>query len=317
MSSDFDVDVVILSWNRVADTVQSIESALSQVGVRVFVWVVDQGSEKEGLDSLKRATFGRKNVKICELGENRGVPGGRNWGIALGDSDIVVCLDNDAVFKDDSCLLKVVRQFQTLERLGVLGFRIENFFTNSISRSDWVYPRSLINRSFEPFLATRFCGAGHAIRRSTFEEVGGYDEKLFFYWEELDLSYKIINIGFDVAYDPSITVLHKVNTESRVRWDDQRYYFLVRNAIYIDWKHFRSVGRLVTIAAGYLVKGIYNHLDQQALKGIRDGLELCIFSSRVSPILSASARKYIRDNDLVLRGNFLDRIKREVLEKIS
>ncbi len=316
MPLNYDVDVVILSWNRVEDTIGAVESVLSQVGVNVFVWVVDQGSEKDNLDALRHAVLGYENVKVCELGENHGVPGGRNRGIAMGNSDIVVCIDNDAVFKDENSLFLVMEQFHSNDRLGVLGFRIENYYTRMVSRSDWVYPRSLFSRSSEAFLATRFCGAGHAIRRSVFENVGGYDESLFFYWEELDLSYKIIDHGFYVAYCPDITILHKFNAEARVKWDDRRYYFLVRNAIYVDWKHFRSLRRLVLVVLGYSVKGVYNRLFGQALMGIKDGLRLCALYDRSLPKLNALAIKYIEHNDLVYRGSFIDRVRREVLEKI-
>jgi GT2 family glycosyltransferase len=253
---------------------------------------------------------------VYELGKNCGVPGGRNHGIAMGNSDIIVCIDNDAVFKDESSLSQVIQQFRVNNRLGVLGFRIENYYTKTISHSDWVYPRALFNRYSDSFLATRFCGAGHAIRRKVFEDVGGYDESLFFYWEELDLSYKIINHGFDIVFYPQVTVLHKVNAEARVNWDDRRYFFLVRNAIYIDWKHFRSVNRLALILMGYFVKGIYNRLAKQTFMGIKEGLRLCVLYDQSPPKLNATAIKYIQDNDLFYRGSFINRVRHEVFEKI-
>lgn len=314
--SNYDVDIVILSLNRAVDTIKSIESVLDQVGVGVIIWVVDQGSDKDNLDLLKLAITGYKNVRVCELGKNYGVPGGRNRGIAMGKSEIVVCIDNDAVFKDKTCLLQTIKRFRANEKLGVLGYRIENYNTNVISRSDWVYPRALLEKSFESFPATRFCGAGHAVRRKAFEDSGGYDEELFFYWEELDLSYKIINLDFEIIYDPSIVVLHKVSVESRVNWGDRRFYFLVRNAIYIDWKHFQSINRLLLMMAGYMVKGAYNGLYWQALTGIVDGLTLSIRRKGNFYTLGREALEYIRKYELVHRGGFFYRIRMEVLEKI-
>lgn len=316
MTSRKNIDVVILSLNRVKDTVDAIDNVLSQIGVNVFVWLVDQGSERDCIDALRRSTIRYKNIAFHELGKNYGVPGGRNRGIAFGESETVVCIDNDAVFKDEKCLLHVSELFYAQQNLGVLGFRIENYFTNDVNRSDWVYPRLLMNRSSEPFLATRFCGAGHALRRSAFEKVGGYDETLFFYWEELDLSYKIINEGLNVAYDPAITILHKKNPEARVRWQDQRYYYLVRNALYIDWKYFRSFRRLSFLAAGYFIKGVYNQLTRQALTGIKDGISLSAQFATSAPQLNQEALRYVQENDAQYRGGLLNRIRQEVFEKL-
>ena len=105
------VDVIILSWNRVADTIAAIESALSQQGVSVRVQVVDQGSTLENLGRLKKAIAAWPNVTLKELGLNVGVARGRNIATRMGMAPYVVALDNDAVFPDTqlpipSCLTR-------------------------------------------------------------------------------------------------------------------------------------------------------------------------------------------------------------------
>ena len=44
MSEAADVDVIILSWDRLEDTMAAITSALEQEGISRAVWVVDQGN---------------------------------------------------------------------------------------------------------------------------------------------------------------------------------------------------------------------------------------------------------------------------------
>ena len=79
------VDVVLLSWNRIEMTIETIENLVEQQGINLKVWIVDQGSEPQNLQTLKQATQRYHNVFIKELIENVGVPGGRNIGMELGE----------------------------------------------------------------------------------------------------------------------------------------------------------------------------------------------------------------------------------------
>ncbi len=46
------------------------------------------------------------------------------------------------------------------------------------------------------------------VRRSVFEAVGGFDEKFFMYFEDVDLCARIGAAGWRVVYDPSASVIH-------------------------------------------------------------------------------------------------------------
>jgi len=45
------VDIILLSWNRVELTLETVESLLHQQGVALNIWIVDQGSTPENLIS--------------------------------------------------------------------------------------------------------------------------------------------------------------------------------------------------------------------------------------------------------------------------
>ena len=313
------VDVVLLSWNRVEMTIETIENLVNQQGINLKVWIVDQGSEPANLQQLKDAAQQYENVYIHELEENVGVPGGRNIGIDLGTAEYTVSIDNDAIFESPHALAQVVQIFEQEPDLGVIGFRIRNFYTSQDDEFSWVYPKSRKSEREQRFTTTRFSGCGHAIRRSVFEKAGKYDADLFFYWEETDLSYRIINLGYRLIYEPAIVVLHKYSPEARVRWEDKRFYYLVRNAIYMFLKYAPSKLKVITPALGYLIKGSYNNLFWQTLKGVIDGLLMYgRLQSRFSPSeslcqISSDARHYLYENELKYRGSFWNRVKTEVL----
>jgi GT2 family glycosyltransferase len=317
-----DVDIIILSLDRVDDTIAAIDSALTQRGVRQRIWVVDQGSGPETIERLQQHVGDKPAVHLEVAGRNLGVPGGRNVATRLGRAPYVVSLDNDAVFRSDDEVARAVQRLEADPSLGAIGFRILNFYTNVDDEWSWGYPPALKDRSDQEFLTTRFIGAGHALRRSAFESVGGYDDSIFFYLEEFDVAYGLINRGYRILYVPQVVVLHKVSPERRVDWKGgNRFYYLVRNRIYIEHKYGASIPRLALVAAAYFLRGSYNGMGGQAVRGIWHAIGMCrrynrAHRDRAVLRLSAEAHRYIFDNDGRYRGSLWRRLWFEVFIKV-
>ncbi|MCW5603562.1 MAG: glycosyltransferase, partial [Burkholderiales bacterium] len=212
-------------------------------------------------------------VEMNKLGRTVGVAAGRNMATAMGSAPYVVALDSDAEFSDDQVLNRVVRHFEVRPNLCAIGFRIANMYTGNNDATSWDY-----SGRGDPdcgFSTTRFVGAGHAVRRDVFEGVGGYDEKLFFCGEELDLCYRMLNLGYRIAYMPDVGVRHKVSPEHRVHWERGRYYYTVRNALYSNYKFGASRARLTLSAMAFLARGMRNSMLRDTLRAFRDGLRMC------------------------------------------
>lgn len=317
MKLERDIDVILLSLNRAYITIESLENILLQKNVNANIFVIDQNSEVDQYKVLEEFCCMYSNIILKRLEKNIGVPGGRHLGLSMGSSEITVSVDNDAIFSDPYALERICNLFIENKSIGVIGFKIVNFVNNMLDLNSWPYSKSILARSETPFLATRFVGCGHAIRRSAYVEAGGYDEDLFFYWEELDLSLRIINSGYSVTYDPSIIVRHKTDPESRVKWSDSRYYYLVRNALLIDYKYYNSIRRLVILALGYLIKAIKNNLLSQWIYALRSAWKMLpIYKVKYSKTLSSETIKYIEENDLSHRGNILKRLRTEIFVKL-
>ncbi len=271
-------DVIILSWNRTDDTIAAITSAVEQRGDKQ-VLVVDQGSEIQNVEKLERFVRGLREVKLKKLGQNSGVPGGRNIAAAMGNGDYVIALDSDAVFADRDSLARAVDHLDSHPDLCAIGFRIQNFFTGRNDDTSWDYPGRDPDKGFR---TTRFIGAGHAIRRKVFEAVGGYDARLFFCLEEVDLCYRMLNAGYRVEYFPDVTILHKISPEHRIFWDKGRYFYTVRNTLYTSYKFGVPLSHLLAGAGAFLIKGSYNGVPGAALRGLGAALRMCVSYARSS-----------------------------------
>jgi GT2 family glycosyltransferase len=264
-----DVDVVILSWNRVGGTMAAVESVRRQTAVSYHVWLVDQGTESEGLQRLKDWVADASDVTLIENGRNLGAPGGRNVGFEAGSAPTIVCIDNDVELVNTDALAFSVRRLAVEPELAAIGFRVVADADGVDRDYNWGYPAALRVRAEEEFYAVRFLAGGVAFRRSALAAVGWYDDKLFFTWEESDLAYRLIDGGHRIIYSPVARVIHRVDDEARVTWRGRRYFYHVRNALYLDYKYRRSPARLLARVAGYLVRGVVNKVPGQAIEGVK------------------------------------------------
>jgi GT2 family glycosyltransferase len=307
----YDADVVILALDRAEETVQAIGSALAQQGVSRHVFVVDQGSRPENLALLAACVAERGDATLVRLDRNWGVAGGRNRGTALGRGRVIVALDNDAEFAGSDTLARAAVALDEDRQLGAIGFRIVIFADGSDDLSSWGYPASLLPRAGEAFDAVTFVGAGHAIRRQAWDEAGGYDDALFFCWEEFDFCLRAIDRGWRVRYRGDIVIRHKVSPERRFAWSGTRWFYFVRNRMYIGRKSGDSWLTLAPRYAAYLVKGLRNGVVRQTLRALPAAMRL----ARAAPEqrLSVAARDYLARNDAAHRGSRFARLRREVL----
>lgn len=310
----YDADVVILALERPEQTIAAIHSALVQRGVSRHVFVVDQGSRSATVARLAAAVAGRPDATLVTLGRNYGVPGGRNRGTALGHGRVIFGLDNDAEFAGSDTLAGAVAVLDADPTLAAVGCRILEYATGRDDLSSWGYPCALLSRAGACFDAATFVGAGHAIRRAAWQDIGGYDEALFFCWEEYDFCLRAIARGWRIRYRGDLAVQHKVGPEQRVAWSEQRWFHFVRNRLYIERKHGGSWLGLLARFGGYAVKGARNGLLWQSLRALPAAIRLCHGSRGTA--LPAAALAYVQRNDHALRGGLLVRVRHELLARL-
>lgn len=307
----YDADVVILALDRPEETMAAIASALAQRGVSRHVFVLDQGSHPACRARLADAVAGRGDATLVSLGRNLGVPAGRNAGAALGHGRVIFGLDNDAEFAGPDTLAGAVAALDAAPALAAIGCRIVAHASGADDLSSWGYPLALLARAGQDFDAATFVGAGHAIRRAAWQQVGGYDPALFFCWEEYDFCLRAIALGWQVRYRGDLVVRHKVSGERRVAWSGQRWFQHVRNRLYIGRKHGAGWPALLTRFALYVAKGLRNGLLRPTLRALPAAVRLAR-GVRATP-LPPAARAYLQRTDRAARGGWATRLRREVL----
>ncbi len=306
----YDADIIILSLNRLGETIDAVRSALAQRGVRHHITVLDQGSTEETLRGLKAEFAKAANFALYRTPENLGVAGGRNLATSLGHGSVIIALDSDAVLAQPWIAARAVRAFQQQPDLGALGFNILAADGMHPDRFSWGYPKRLLSRFRERFDTTTFVGAGHAIRRVTWNKVGGYDPDLFFTWEEYDFCLAAIALNWRIRYDGTLTVIHNISPSARVPWEAARTRLFIRNRLIIARKWGTSWLALTPRILAYLIKAGLDGRLRATASGIAAALAGDPPRKRKMP---KAMRRYLAQNESRHRGSWLERLRTEIL----
>ena len=169
----------------------------------------------------------------------------------------------------------------------------------------------------ETFEVTRFCGGGFALRRDAFERAGGFDGSLFFGGEERDLSWRLIRLGYRLRWYRDLAVLHCSTPVAKVNWSDRRYYFLVRNTLYINHKYGAGLTGLLRGSTSFTIRGVRNGLGLAALRGVGEAYAMCLRFSfgakdKDNYQLTPDMRRYIADTDHKTNESWMTRIRRQL-----
>lgn len=225
------VSVIILSWNRKNEILKTLEDLKRQTYKNFEIIVVDQVSTDGTLEAIEELF---SDAKIIRLHKNFGVPGGRNIGIANAKGNILVFLDNDASL-NERALEIVVKRFSMEDSLGIIGFKILNATTGKLDLSSWAYQKVKIKDEDMEFRTYSFCGGASAIKKGVFEKVGYYWDELFWGWEEIELSIRVLDAGYAILYLPSIIVNHRISKENKTNRNLAECIRL-KNSLWVLWR---------------------------------------------------------------------------------
>lgn len=217
MNSGFDqplVSYVLICYNRKNDLREALYSILAQDYEPIEIIVVDNNSS-DGTEGLFEAEFALANIHFEKLSENLGVSGGRNIAMRKAQGEILIVIDDDAIVVDPHATAMVVEKLETDPSIGALGFKILDYHTRDIQKGYRIRRGKALDLNSE-FDTWGFRGAGHAMRRRVFEEVGPYPD--YFPWgnEEFDIALKILDAGYRIVYFPRVEIAHKRSVRGRL-----------------------------------------------------------------------------------------------------
>jgi GT2 family glycosyltransferase len=196
------VSVIVPAYNAAGTIGECLESllALRYPPERLEIQVVDNGST-DGTGSALRAYGDR----IAVVGEpTRGAAAARNAGVASSRGEVVAFTDADCVV-DPDWLAELVGPLADV-RVGIAGGAIRaRPGANEVERFGEVLHDH--RRAIEVFRPPYAITMNWASRREVLEAVGGFDER-FVRCQDVDLSYRVVQAGYRLAFAPGALVYH-------------------------------------------------------------------------------------------------------------
>ncbi len=269
------LSIVIVSYNVKYYLEQCLGSvARATESLQADVWVVDNASTDGTLEYLRPRFPG---VHFVANACNRGFSAANNQAIRMSRGEYVLLLNPDTVVGED-VLAGCVDFLDRHERAGAVGVRMLNAdgsfapesrrgvptpFTAFCKMSGLcnLFPTSRVfGRYYMRYLDTSeparieiVSGAFCMLRRKALDQVGLLDERFFMYGEDVDLSFRLLQAGWQNWYLP-LSILH-YKGESTVR-SSFRYVHIFYNAMLLFFnKHYGKRHRLLGVLVRLAVYG--------------------------------------------------------------
>ncbi len=213
----FTCSIIIPTWNRVELTRQCLTALASNTTNTSFeVIIVDNGSTDGTQEFLP--TLGG-DVQLILNKENLGFAKACNQGARAARGKYLVFLNNDTI-PQLGWLSSLVSEVDAHLEVGIVGSKLlypdgtiqhagvvrdcQHFLPYHIYKS-FAHSHPAVNQRREFQIVTAAC---LLIRRSLFEEVGGFDEEYVNGFEDADLCLKVRERGYMVVYQPRSIVVH-------------------------------------------------------------------------------------------------------------
>jgi len=229
--------VVVLYYRLGLEFKETLSSLLLQTTSPTEVIVVDNASN-DGVLRIISKDFGQ--IRFVTAPSNLGYAGGMNFGYSELSADVeFVLFMTHEVDMDRSCVETMLSETQLYPLASQLGPVLERTGTREVWSSGGQLQRNggVSHRTIgEPLKTTAWLdGACTLIRTSAFETVGGWDTRFYLYWEDVDISLRLSEIG-PVQCVPGATARQETGTAP--------VYFAIRNRILL-WKIRKSRANLV------------------------------------------------------------------------
>lgn len=294
-----DISVIIVNWNSKDFLRKCIRSLDEQTrGVSMEIVVLDSGSF-DGCGEMLAREFPR--VRFIQSDKNLGFARGNNQAAGSATGRFLVFLNPDTELRGPA-LNKLFEAAVSLPKAGVLGAHLLNsdgtvqtsclqsFPTIANQMLDaemfrkW-FPRSrlwgmaaLYAKASEPAEVEGISGACLMTPRPLFEQLGGFNEDYFMYYEDMDYCLKIQKAGWKNYYVPAAVIVHHGGKSSGGEYSRFSSVMMAESG----WRFFRT-------HRGAAQAGMF-----RACLAVKAIARTCVLGLMRLPPVSEARRKWIK-----------------------
>ncbi|MEH6407831.1 MAG: glycosyltransferase family 2 protein, partial [Leeuwenhoekiella sp.] len=245
------LSIIILNYNvkyYLELCLQSVKKATRNIDAEVIV--IDNASIDGSLEMIKQKYPEVIRIKNTE---NVGFAKANNQGVAIAQGEYICILNPDMVVAEN-CFEEVIAFAKAKKNPGAIGVKLIDGSGRFLpeSKRNLPTPKVALSKMMgreKAYYATYLdenargkvevlVGAFMFMKKSTYLQMGGFDEDYFMYGEDIDLSYRLEQASFTNYYLGDLTCIHfKGESTNRNREYLNRFY----NAMAVFYgKHFSS-----------------------------------------------------------------------------
>ena len=260
------VSVIVVNYRGAEDTVtclRALAADLDYPSDKLQLICVDNASGDGGAALIRAAV---PTAEVVEAPANLGFAGGCNLGAQRATGSVLAFLNNDARPHPDwaRAAVRVLREEPTV---GAVASKVLDWDGKDIDFVDggltWFgmgYTRHAgtpDNGSHDVSRDVLF-GTGSAlfVRAGVYRELGGFDERFFMFYEDVDLGWRMNLRGWRVRYEPASLTFHRHHASMSSIDHSRELYLLERNALAALYKNFsdETLAKVLPAALALVVR---------------------------------------------------------------
>jgi len=267
MRRDINVFVIVLAWNHVNDTIESLESIIQLDFEGINIIVVDNGSTDGTYEKIKNRF---PKIILLRSDTNLGISGGYNLGMKYGikeKADYILIANND-ISVDPTMITKLAEYMENNPKTGIAMPKIFHYYGNRkrlwCTGAKWrqfpprvkmtdvdVIDSNKYSKPFEIEYAPSCC---LLIRREAIEKVGYFDTNYFFYNDDWDYSDRMRKMEYSIRYVPSAKMWHKVSVSTQKSEKPGTWWYYYGRSTYRYYRNHHQRYQLYLFSLWFIMR---------------------------------------------------------------
>lgn len=241
------VSIVLVNYRGADDTIEAIHqlSTMDWPSERLEIVVVENDSGDGSFDKIRAAA---PTVNLVRSRKNLGFAGGCNLGVQASRGEFIGFLNNDAK-PAEGWVSAAMKSFAASRQIGAVASQVLDWDGTQV---DYIgSAMSWFGMGYKPFTGDTLVagmpngmqdvlfGTGSAmfVRRDVFKALGGFDERYFMFFEDVDFGWRLNLRGWRFLYNPESVAFHKHHASMAGLGEFKETYLLERNSVYTLYKN--------------------------------------------------------------------------------